>query len=80
MGVIIEQLATLYDSVIGVWFVTKLCGGSIKNSKFFSYRCSFIYGNKHFYLFFQYYGNAYGNTFVRIICNVVFIQFNVKNR
>ena len=34
MGILIEQIATLYDSVIGVWFVMKLCGGNIKESKY----------------------------------------------
>lgn len=35
MGLLIELAANLYDSAIGVWFVLKLCGGNIKESKFF---------------------------------------------
>lgn len=35
MGIFIEQIATLYDSVICVWFVMKFCGGNIKESKLF---------------------------------------------
>ena len=35
MGTLIELAANLYDSVLGIWFVLKLCGGNIKESKFF---------------------------------------------
>ena len=35
MGILIELAANLYDSALGIWFVMKLCGGNIKESKFF---------------------------------------------
>lgn len=35
MGMLVEIAANLFDSIIGVWFVLKLCGSNIKQSKYF---------------------------------------------
>ncbi len=52
MGILIEQIATLYDSAIGVWFVMKLCGGNIKESKFFFPTVALLYAVTNLFTYF----------------------------